>query len=82
MSIEEKTKKTKLDEQDEKKELKEGDHSFIADDRSPSPSVEVRLPCPVKQQPDTSESPCEEERYIFFIMIFIEIFFDLHACAE
>lgn len=71
MSTEEKTKKTKLDEQDEKKELKEGDYSFIIEDKSPSPSVEVRLPFPAKQQePDTSESPCEEERYIFIRKIF------------
>uniref|UniRef100_A0A0R3RKG5 ANK_REP_REGION domain-containing protein n=1 Tax=Elaeophora elaphi TaxID=1147741 RepID=A0A0R3RKG5_9BILA len=63
MSTEEKTKKTKLDEQDEKKELKEGDYSFIIEDKSPSPSVEVLLPFPMKQQhPDTSESPSEEER--------------------
>ncbi|VDK73598.1 unnamed protein product [Litomosoides sigmodontis] len=59
MSIEEKTKKTKLNEQDEKKESKEGDYSFTAEDKSPS--VEVRLPCSVRQQPETSESPCEEE---------------------
>ncbi|CAG9533036.1 unnamed protein product [Cercopithifilaria johnstoni] len=62
MSTEEKTKKTKLDEQDEKKELKDGDYSFIIEEKSPSPSVEVRLPFPVKQQLDTSESPSEEER--------------------
>ncbi|EJD75191.1 hypothetical protein, variant [Loa loa] len=63
MSTEEKTKKTKLDERDEKKELKEGDYSFIIENNSPSPSVEVRLPFPVKQQqPDTSESLSEEER--------------------
>ncbi|VBB26354.1 unnamed protein product [Acanthocheilonema viteae] len=63
MSTEEKTKKTKLDEQDEKKELKEGDYSFIIENKSPSPSVEVLLPFPAKQQqPDVSESPSEEER--------------------
>ncbi|VDK66476.1 unnamed protein product [Onchocerca ochengi] len=62
MSTEEKTKKTKLDEQDEKKELKDGDYSFIIEDKSPSPSVEVRLPFPMKQQLDISESPSEEER--------------------
>uniref|UniRef100_A0A1I8EX71 ANK_REP_REGION domain-containing protein n=1 Tax=Wuchereria bancrofti TaxID=6293 RepID=A0A1I8EX71_WUCBA len=63
MSTEEKTKKTKLDERDEKKELKEGDYSFIIEDKSPSPSVEVRLPFPVKQhQPDICESPSEDSR--------------------
>ncbi|VIO94561.1 Uncharacterized protein BM_BM2006 [Brugia malayi] len=61
MSTEEKTKKTKLDERDEKKDLKEGDYSFIIEDKSPSPSVEVRLPFPVKQhQPDICESPSED----------------------
>ncbi|VDN81800.1 unnamed protein product [Brugia pahangi] len=63
MSTEEKTKKTKLDERDEKKDLKEGDYSFIIEDKSPSPSVEVRLPFPVKQhQPDICESPSEDSR--------------------
>ncbi|KAM3718779.1 Protein phosphatase 1 regulatory subunit 12A [Dirofilaria immitis] len=62
MSTEEKTKKTKLDEQDEKKELKDGDYSFIIENQSPSPSVEIRLPFPTKQQLDISESHSEEER--------------------
>lgn len=66
MSTKEKTKKTKLDEWDEKKELKEDDYSFIVEGKSPSPSVEVRLPFPVKQQqPGTSESLSDEERCVF-----------------
>ncbi|VDM96059.1 unnamed protein product [Thelazia callipaeda] len=65
MSTEEKTKKTKLDEQDENKELREGHYSFVIEDKSPSPSVEVRLPFPSKQQlHDNSESSTEEERYL------------------
>lgn len=74
MSTEEKTKKTKLDEQDENKELREGRYSFIIEDKSPSPSVEVRLPFPAKQHNrDTSESLSEEERFGILLIFFLKM---------
>lgn len=65
ISTEEKTKKTKLDEQDENKELQESHYSLIIEEKSPSPSIEVRLPCPAKPR-DTVGSVSEEERCRFF----------------
>ncbi|VDM40337.1 unnamed protein product [Toxocara canis] len=62
MSTEEKTKKTKLDEQDESKDLREGHYSFIIEEKSPSPSVECRLPYPSAPARERSETPSEQDR--------------------
>uniref|UniRef100_A0A9J2Q666 cGMP-dependent protein kinase interacting domain-containing protein n=1 Tax=Ascaris lumbricoides TaxID=6252 RepID=A0A9J2Q666_ASCLU len=61
MSTEEKLKKTKLDEQDENKDLREGKYSLIIEEKSPSPSVECCLPYPVAAR-ESSETPTEQER--------------------
>lgn len=65
MSTEEKIKKTKLDEQEENKNLGDGRYSLIIEEKTPSPSVEARLPCPSNFR-DHSKSPSEDERFNFF----------------
>lgn len=66
MSTEEKLKKTKLDEQDENKDLREGKYSLIIEEKSPSPSVECCLPYPVAAR-ESSETPTEQERLVFIV---------------
>ncbi|KHN77683.1 Protein phosphatase 1 regulatory subunit 12A, partial [Toxocara canis] len=74
MSTEEKTKKTKLDEQDESKDLREGHYSFIIEEKSPSPSVECRLPYPSAPARERSETPSEQDRMVVRVDHIILVF--------